>query len=171
MRLRIFEPRYLRLVKEALADDVGFILCMLNPQGNIERNEHIYSVGTHVNVVDFESLPDGMLGITIEGTSLVKINTISTESDQLRRGVVEFLKPWPNNVAEEAKPSLVARLQEVFKMYPELNALYPEKRYDDIAWLCGRWLELLPLEPGQKQSLIASQCPKQISSYICELFD
>ena len=76
MRLRIFEPRYLRMVKESLSQNSGFILCMLNPLGNIEKNEHIYKVGTHVHVVDFESLTDGMLGITIEGDSLVEISEI-----------------------------------------------------------------------------------------------
>ena len=59
MSLKIFEPRYVRLVKEACAADTGFGICMLNAQGNRDRNEHIYPVGTFVKVVDFNLLEGG----------------------------------------------------------------------------------------------------------------
>lgn len=171
MKLRIFEPRYLRMVKESFANNSGFGLCMLNPNGNVQQNEHIYSTGTHVRIIDFEALDDGMLGITIEGGELFDINSIRTEQDGLRVGTIEWQSPWQAPACEQEIPALVARLEEVFETYPELAELYPEKHYDDIRWLCGRWLELLPLDPQVKQDLIASHCPKKISQYICTLFD
>lgn len=171
MQLRIFEPRYIRMVKESLANDTGFGLCMLNPHGSVEQNEHIFPFGTHAKIVDFETLRDGLLGITITGGDLFEIKTLSSAKDGLRTGSVEWLAPWPDNIATEAKEPLTSRLQEVFKTYPELAELYPEKHYDDARWLCGRWLELLPLEPETKQELIRSQCPKKISQYICNLFE
>ena len=171
MKLRIFEPRYLRMVKESFEQNNGFGLCMLNPQGNVESNGHIFPVGTHVQVIDFEALNDGMLGITIEGGELFNIKSIHTEKNGLRIGEIEWQSPWQAPVCDQEHPALVARLEEVFATYPELDELYPEKHYDDIRWLCGRWLELLPLDPNVKQELISSQCPKKISEYICTLFE
>jgi Lon protease-like protein len=51
----------------------------------------------------------------------------------------------------------VTRLREVFEQYPELDELYPDKQFDDAAWLCQRWLEILPMPIYEKQMLIAKQ--------------
>ena len=48
-------------------------------------------------------------------------------------------------------------LREVFEQYPELDELYPDKQFDDAAWLCQRWLEILPMPIYEKQMLIAKQ--------------
>ena len=38
MALRIFEPRYVRMVKQACAANSGFVMCMLNASGDKETN-------------------------------------------------------------------------------------------------------------------------------------
>jgi Lon protease-like protein len=38
-----------------------------------------------------------------------------------------------------------------------LDELYPDKQFDDAAWLCQRWLEILPMPIYEKQMLIAKQ--------------
>ena len=78
MALRIFEPRYVRMVKNACATQTGFGVCMLNAKGDKERNEHIHVVGTHVKVIDFDMLDDGLLGITVEGDKCFNIEQVVT---------------------------------------------------------------------------------------------
>lgn len=154
MSLRIFEPRYVRMVKEACAADTGFGICMLNAQGDKERNEHIYSVGTYAKVIDFDLLDDGFLGVIVEGHRCFKITSIKTESDELRAGECQWLDEWKAQPAEQPISPIDERLIEIFDKYPELQTLYQNPKFDDPIWVIYRWLELLPVNAEQKQQFL-----------------
>lgn len=154
--LRIFEPRYLRMIKESIAAQQGFGICMLDTAGHEHNNSHILPIGTLVNVIDFEPRADNMLGITVEGQQLFRIQQIHNAADGLRSAEVVLLEGWPASPLRLQDKLLPQRLQEVFDAYPELAELYPDKKLDDAAWICQRWLEILPLEPQQKQALLAN---------------
>lgn len=169
IQLRIFEQRYIRMVKEALSEQKGIGVCMLDPKGNQVDNTHILPIGTLVNVVDFESLVDGMLGITVAGEQLFEIHSISTAKDGLRIGSVTLREDWAANSLSDEDILLRQRLKEVFDAYPELSQLYPEKKYDDEPWICQRWLEILPLEPQKKQELLANSKTAPVREFIRQL--
>lgn len=171
LQLRIFEQRYIRMVKEALTAQSGFGICMLNPKGKAEDNTHILPIGTLVHVVDFESLPDGMLGITVAGEQLFEIQDIDTAKDGLRSGDVTLREHWPTSAITDEDILLRQRLQEVFDAYPELSQLYPEKKFDDEPWICQRWLEILPLEPQKKQELLSSKHTQPVKAFIRQLVE
>lgn len=171
LQLRIFEQRYIRMIKESLAEQKGFGVCMLNPKGREDNNSHILPIGTLVNVVDFESLQDGMLGITVAGEQLFEIDSMAADSDGLRVGQVVLREEWSPSSLSDEDILLRQRLQEVFEAYPELSQLYPEKRFDDEPWICQRWLEILPLEPQKKQELLASQHTQSVKEFIRQLVE
>lgn len=153
MALRIFEPRYVRMVKDACAAQTGFGICMLNANGDKTRNEHIHSVGTLVKVIDFDLLSDGLLGITVEGEKCFSIQHIDTEHDGLRLGQCTLLPAW--QVQPQTDASLIRqRLVDIFEKYPEIQALYPSPSFDNPIWVIYRWLELLPVSAEQKQHFI-----------------
>src|SRR5690554_425390 len=169
IHLRIFEQRYIRMVKEALSEQKGIGICMLDPKGNEADNTHILPIGTLVNVVDFESLVDGMFGITVAGEQLFEIRSIATAQDGLRTGQVVLREHWATNSLSNEDILLRQRLQEVFDAYPELSQMYPEKKFDDEPWICQRWLEILPLEPKQKQKLLANSQTAPVREFIRQL--
>ncbi len=171
MQLRVYEPRYLRLVRDSLRAQQGFGLCMLNPNGSKEENKHIYPVGTLVRIIDFESLQDGCLGITIEGNQLFDIESIRTESDGLRIGEVQLRQPINGVHESEQDRELRSRLQEVFESYPEFAHLYPHKQLDDPLWVYHRWLEILPLQPDTKQDLLKDNYSQSVRVFLQELFE
>lgn len=171
LQLRIFEQRYIRMVKEALSAQKGFGVCMLNPKGKLEDNTHILPIGTLVNIVDFESLPDGMLGITVAGEQLFEIQDISIAKDGLRTGEVTLREQWETSTVSDEDILLRQRLQEVFEAYPELSQMYPEKKFDDEPWICQRWLEILPLEPQKKQELLSSSHTQPVKAFIRQLVE
>lgn len=154
--LPIFEQRYIRMVKEALATQNGFGICMLDPDGDEQNNSHILPIGTLVRIINFDTLQGNMLGLTIEGEQLFTIQQIHTDADGLRTGEVQLRESWPVSPLQPQDSLLQQRLQEVFDTYPELAEMYPDKHLDNEAWICQRWLEILPLEPQQKQDLLAS---------------
>lgn len=164
MSLRIFEPRYIRMVKEACANNSGFGVCMLNTKGAKPLNEHILPIGTYVKVVDFDLLPDGMLGITVEGQRCFRIKSICTQSDDLRVGDCEWLAEWTMPADTQLISPINERLVETFEKYNELKSLYAKPQFDDPIWVIYRWLELIPVNAEEKQQLLKNKdCIKAIS--------
>ncbi|MFT5839442.1 MAG: Lon protease-like protein [Flavobacteriales bacterium] len=163
MSLRIFEPRYVRMVKEACASDKGFGICMVNSQGDKDKNQHIYPIGTFAKVIDFDLLEDGFLGVIVEGGKCFNILTITTESDELRLGECQWIDEWPAQTADHSISPIDEKLIEIFDNYPELQMLYQNPKFNDPIWVIYRWLELLPVNVEQKQHFLQQKdCVKAL---------
>ncbi len=154
MSLRIFEPRYIRMVKEACAEQSGFVISMLNSMGDKTSNQHMYPIGTYVTVEDFDLLEDGLLGITVKGHSCVCIESVETAKDDLRIGQCRWQENWTSSAVETRNIDVDLKLKEIFDKYPEVQALYPNPKFDDPVWVVYRWLELLPVDADQKQTFL-----------------
>lgn len=163
MSLRIFEPRYLRMIKEACATDSGFGICMLNSQADKDKNEHIYPIATYAKVIDFDLLEDGLLGVTVEGQKCCKIISIETQRDGLRSAKCDWIEQWTQSAVDHTITPIDERLQEIFVKYPELQSLYKVPKFNDPIWVIYRWLELLPVNAAQKQLLLQQKdCVKAL---------
>lgn len=148
-QLRIFEPRYKRLVAESLKSGQGFGLCVLEEDGST-----IQPIGTLVQIIDFETLADGLLGISIQGVQRFKLNDISIESDGLRRGDIRLIDNWPAAHIATDERYLSQMLQNILKEYPHHLKHYRTEQFEDIAWVCQRWLEILPVQAAEKYACI-----------------
>ncbi|MGS2720923.1 LON peptidase substrate-binding domain-containing protein [Paraglaciecola aestuariivivens] len=170
LSLRIFEPRYIRMVKQACVSDSGFGICMLDVQGDKASNQHIPAIGTLVKIIDFDLLKDGLLGITVEGQSCFKIKHIQEQKDGLRIGQCQKLANWQWHSNKPLHP-LDARLKEIFAKYTELQTLYCSPKFEDPLWVIYRWLELLPLEVQQKQKLLQQKDCIQALDFLTQLVE
>ncbi|MDD1783687.1 LON peptidase substrate-binding domain-containing protein [Enterovibrio sp. ZSDZ35] len=157
--LRIFEPRYVRLVKESMADNRGFVLAM-------REGDAICAYGTLVHIIDFEMLPDGLLGITIQGTSRVQLSDITQQNeDGLWVGEITSLPDWPTS--EEQSGVLGDALGLLFESHPEHAAQYRQTlNLESLSWVCQRWLEILPLANQQRQWFLAQSDLDEAKSFI-----
>lgn len=170
MALRIFEPRYVRMVKDACKNQTSFCICMYNSRGDKDKNQHIFPLGTLAHVVDFEMLEDGLLGITVEGSELVSIDQVETEKDGLRVGNVTSVNSQLSLEApSDGDNKLVNRLMEIIESYPEISNLYPEPNFNDYNWVVCRWLELLPIRAEEKQKLLSAEDKSAIPGYLEQL--
>lgn len=173
MELSIFEQRYIRMVKESLQEKRPFGLCFLKANQEDMDKEPVFPCGTKVHIIDFHALADGTLGITVEGDVFFNVKSMVTEADGLHVAEVKFLPPWPTQLDDTTKLQtlLRQRLEEVYATYPEIGDLYDALPSHDLAWLCSRWLELLPLSPEKKHALISSHNPKEIANFLSRLFE
>jgi Lon protease-like protein len=156
MRLRVFEPRYTRLVKEACAGKRAFASALLNPYVAQQHQDRIFKVATLVRVTDFSQLDDGLLGITIEGIERVLIEQRWQEEDGLHVAKVRSLPAWPALPYHEAYQQISDELCTVFAQNPELSLLYPTPQWQNSNWLAQRWLEILNMQPPLKYQLMAA---------------
>jgi Lon protease-like protein len=61
------------------------------------------------------------------------------------------------------------KLEEIFERYTELNTLYLNPSFDDPIWVIHRWLELIPVDPEQKQHFISQKDCQLVLNYLKEL--
>ncbi len=65
--LRIFERRYIDMVRECSSRDICFGVCLINnPEGSKTPATH-HRMGTMAKIIDFSTLEDGLLGIVASG--------------------------------------------------------------------------------------------------------
>ena len=94
--LQIFETRYVDMVKRCLREGSGFGVIMITEGDQVLRDteQQLPSVsrcGTYCSIVDFDELPNGMLGIMAEGVKKFVIRDEYEQVDRLMMGDVEFL--------------------------------------------------------------------------------
>lgn len=157
MQLRVFEPRYQRLVREA--QQRPFASALLNPYVHQQHQARIFPLVTLVRIIDFCQLPDGLLGITIEGIERHRIVKRWQEADQLHIAQTEALPQWSALEISAAARPLVPALQQVYQQNPQLAALYPSPDWHNASWLAQRWLEVLTMPPQLKFELLSADQP------------
>ncbi|MCC5853990.1 MAG: LON peptidase substrate-binding domain-containing protein [Alkalimonas sp.] len=165
-KLRVFEPRYVRLVKEATAGKRAFAMALLNPLVNQQHPDRIFPLATRVEVTDFDVLKDGLLGIEVHGLSRVRLRKRWQEADQLHVAETEPVDFWHQQPLDEPRQPLQQSFQQLLAREPELARLYPATRLDDASWLAARWLELLPLPPLLKEHLAEQSTPDACLHYL-----
>lgn len=163
MKLRIFEPRYQRMVAQCSKTDSGFGICLYD-SGADKKSNPLSHFGTWVKMVDFESLGDGLLGITVVGVKRFQIHSVRAESDGLRIAKVEWFPSWPVRQLDDKELFMAHRLQKVYRDFPQLGELYTHCFYDDASWVTQRWLELMPLTNQQFDQISQNlDCDKALS--------
>ncbi len=146
MNLRIFEPRYIRMVKECSSKNIGFGVCLVGSEGDQREVGNVSSVGTLVRIVDFETLSDGLLGITVVGEKRFNVKRVRADADGLRHAEVEWMENWAVPTERHSFEYISQQLAHVYEEFPQLGTLYSHRFYDDPSWVAQRWLELLPLD-------------------------
>ena len=168
--LRIFETRYIDLVRRCLRDGSGFGVVMIREGVEAGGPALTFDVGTYARIVDFSQQPDGLLGIRAAGERRFRILARRRERDGLNVADVEWLpeessSPLPEEFAELG-PALDAILAQVGEPFASL-----ERRLDDAAWVAGRLAEILPIPPGHKQHCLELDDPVERLRFLRPLFE
>jgi len=159
LQLRIFEPRYLDLVRECTRYGTGFGVCLILQGQEVGEPAVPAAIGTIARISDFHRDDDGLLGIIAEGGARFRVARSRVRSDGLLRGDVEV---WPSE-PEQQVPVEFALLQTILERLIETMAPQwrdaPRNAYDDASWLGFRLAELLPLDAGEQQRMLELDDP------------
>ncbi|MGI9301553.1 MAG: LON peptidase substrate-binding domain-containing protein, partial [Gammaproteobacteria bacterium] len=90
--LRIFETRYLDMVSDCMRKNAGFGVCLVKGGRETGVPAGYHETGTLAKIFDWESLPDGLLGITASIESKIRIADSRLEPNGLLVGEVEVLE-------------------------------------------------------------------------------
>lgn len=167
--LRIFEQRYLDMVRDAARDGTGFGVCLVtNPVKDSTSAQHA-RVGTAAVIRDFYTLDDGLLGITAQGAGRFRVNSTKVHDSGFLIGDVEWLDE-PDEALLPVEFDLLAQITENFMgqikdNYPDYSAT----RLQQSNWVGYRLTELLPIENDTKQLLLELNDPLERLQQIMDL--
>lgn len=161
LQLRIFEPRYLDMVRECTRRGTAFGVCLILEGAEVGAPARPAAIGTLAHIVDFSHREDGLLGIAAEGGSRFRVVRTRARSDGLLRGDVQL---WPGE-AQQHVPVEFALLQTILERLIETMGPHwrhaSRSSYDDAGWLGFRLAELLPLTREEQQQLLEMTNPLQ----------
>lgn len=145
LNLRIFERRYLDLVRDCARDGSGFGVCLILAGREAGEPAVPAAIGTLARITDFCTLPDGLLGITAEGGERFQATTTRVRDNGLVHGDVRF---WPDEPVVPVPPEhglLATILERLLEQVGGAHAKADRARLDDASWVGFRLAELLPL--------------------------
>ncbi len=164
--LRLFEPRYLDMVRNCLRKEEPFVVTLFTPAKN--KGQVFYTTGTLVKIVDFgETLQNGMLNIIVEGIAQVSLSNLSREKDGLWKAEVKEAVAEPYSAIPEVYDDLCLVLKALVK-HPYVQELDMQINYADAREVGWRLTELLPLGNEQKQCLYELHNPELRLSKIAD---
>jgi hypothetical protein len=140
--LRIFEPRYVDMIGRCMKTGLG---C-----GEETGAASMHDFGTVANIVDFDQLPDGTLGVVVIGGTRFLVRSVQRQADGLNVGQVELLEDEPRAILPARFADMARLLESVFEdLGPQYQHVEPD--FEDAGWVGCRLAELLPIELEQKQ--------------------
>ncbi len=166
--LQIFEPRYLRMIKKCMSDSHGFVIVL---KTNDASEFGISKKGTYVEIVDFNNLPNGLLGITVKAETKVSIKNILQLEDGLHIADIKpEIDPEVDNQALLAEyPDIINILSQIIK-HPKVSELPIKVDFNSADSVAYHLAGLIPLTSIQKQNLLeafdATQRLSILSKYI-----
>lgn len=166
--LRVFEPRYLDLVRDCGRNQCGFGVCLLVDDGSGEAAAAA-AYGTEAVIEDFDTGDDGLLTITVRGRRRFRADTVRVRDNGLQVASVEWLDP---DVVEPLRPEhglLAMLLRGLLEQVGGEYADVLDERADDAPWVGWRLAEMLPLTDAQRQQLLQEDDPHARLDRLLEL--
>lgn len=150
--LRIFEPRYQRMVSECLREQLPFAVVAIIDGPEAGGVAGTATSGCLARIVDWETLDDGLLGLLCVGEVRVSVDTVELEKDRLMRGRVYPLPAVEQQPLPEDRRWMADLLDDLLRKIgqPFDRLLVDEPSADHVA---HRLIELLPLPVAEKQRL------------------
>jgi len=151
--LRLFEQRYIDMVKSCFKNNTGFGVCLIRDGAEAGTPAQPYPQGTLVSLIDFDQGPDGLLHITAEGQQEFSLLTYAASETGLLIGEVQLHDIGEAPEMTEPYRELAQKLAIILQ-YVEPNIIYEEKQLEKPDWVCNRLLELLPLAAPAKFEIL-----------------
>lgn len=114
LSLRIFEQRYLNMVKDCARSGTGFGVICAWPAEEEGRARHA-TVGTEAMMIDFDQLDDGLLGVTCRGQRRFLIRETQARDDGLLIAEIDWLPPEPATPVPPRCAALQTLMQELMR--------------------------------------------------------
>lgn len=168
LQLQIFEQRYLTLIKTCMQHQHGFVTALIRSGKEVEDTPEIYSIGTYVEIIDWDSLDNNLLGISIQGQQRVRINKTHIRDNNLMSAEIDYLDNLKIQDSDIIDDDLLALLNTL-KKHPFVVSKYPDINNDSVLDSAYKLCELLPVSSSSKQKLLEADQFRSLLDLIKDL--
>lgn len=152
--LQIFEARYLDMISRCMKQSQGFgVVCIIDGAEVGEAAGQFSAIGCEALIRDFQQLPNGLLGIRVEGGRRFRVQRAQVLPDQLTLAEVE----WLDEQIEQplgAEHADLAALLGALSAHPLVASLGMASAPAGQEALANQLAYLLPLDAEQKLQLL-----------------
>jgi hypothetical protein len=155
--LKVFEQRYVTMVKTCLKDEAPFGVCLITQGEEVARRDapepSFARIGTRARIVAWDMPQLGILHVRTQGLGRFQVRSHTVGSDGLVVGEVTDIAPEPAREIPESAQALAKLLEVLIERVGKEN--FPaDVALDDASWVGYRLAELLPLPLSIKQSML-----------------
>lgn len=157
MPLQIFEQRYLDLVRDSMKSDTAFGVVWIRRGAEVAEkgsaSPQLGDYGTTARIVDWDQLPNGLLGVTIQGGQRFDLASTEVRGNGLVVGQVE-LRPAVTPLPVEPEHQPLLDVLHSLETHPHVQRMALQVDYDDAWQVAYTLVQLLPLDEAIKYQLL-----------------
>lgn len=177
--LKIFEARYLDMIKQCLREKTEFGVVSIIKNSDAAEQDISLSfskIGTLAQIEDFDPVQPALYMTKSFGTQRFKLLSSKQEANGLWMGEVELLDKDPLIPIPLEHQGVAKLLDEILSVIQSEDLLgdAPFKKpfkTDDCGWVSNRLAELLPISLIQKNHLLAQTNPRIRLDLISEIIE
>jgi len=155
--LRVFEPRYLDLVRDCGRSGEGFGVCLILEGQEAGAVATTAAFGTEARIEDFGTGDDGLLTLRVRGRRRFHVQRTRVRDNGLIVASVDWRDPDPDDDLRPEHAVLALVLKHILEQVDGEHVM--SVQLDDAAWVGWRLVELLPLSDRQRQALLQEDDP------------
>ena len=173
--LRVFETRYVDMVRACMKTDTPFGVVAIRSGAEVGAAAKPYQVGTHAHIVEWDMPELGVLLLQTRGGARFRILETRRQNNQLLEALTEQLPDEEADVnagvnadASGASDHALAVCSRVLRVVIEelmerasaeaggalVNPFPEPHQLDHAGWVANRWCEMLPIDLEEKQTLL-----------------
>ena len=156
--LRIFEPRYLDLVRDSARHASSFGICLILDGDEAGAPALPAAFGCAARIVDFGTTDAGLLSITVQGEQRFRVQQTRVRDNGLIVADVEWL---PETPPARVRPEHSLLAIVLGRLLERANVAFSNAELDDADWVAWRLAEWLPLTMIERQALLVENDPHQ----------
>jgi uncharacterized protein len=163
--LRIFEARYMDMVRECMSRDLAFGVCLITDGAEVGEAARHEAIGCTARITGWDMQQQGVLNLRTIGSSRFRIVSQRVQGDRLIRARIQSLPDDPPaGVPPELEvcASLARSLAEQLSQADDgpMNRLIEAPcRFDEAGWVANRLAEFLPIPVTIRQRLMELDDP------------
>lgn len=154
LQLRVFERRYLDLVRDCGRNDSTFGVCLILEGEEVGKAATPAAFGCEAVIEDFDTGADGLLALRLRGRRRFRVRRTRVRDSGLVVGEIEWREPDPDDELHPEHAMLAMVLEKILEQIDADLPALSQDQLDNASWVGWRLAELLPLEPSQRLGIL-----------------
>lgn len=158
--LRIFEARYVDMIKTCLRDASVFGVCQILEGKEVGKPALPAPIGCTARISRWDTPSPGLFKVMCVGERPFRVVDHWSQADGLIKARVECLPASEPQALPPRYAVLAEFLRDLLEKFGQRH-FEPPAKFEDVAWVSHRLSEMLPFDPVDKLRMLETVAPAQ----------